>query len=53
VRRVGKDLGKGLVRAIRKPSAIEQLRGKRSYRGWTWEIVDVDVSELGEVPLAF
>ena len=22
-----------------KPSAIEQLRGKRSYRGWTWAIV--------------
>ncbi|HEX3848434.1 MAG TPA: type II toxin-antitoxin system HicB family antitoxin, partial [Steroidobacteraceae bacterium] len=31
-----------------KPSAIEQLRGKRSYRGWTWAIVDVDLSELGD-----
>src|ERR1700677_3816663 len=31
-----------------KPSTIEQLRGKRSYRGWTWAIVDVDVSELGD-----
>jgi hypothetical protein len=28
-----------------RPSTIEQLRGKRSYRGWTWAIVDV--SELG------
>ena len=31
-----------------KPSAIERLRSKRSYRGWTWAIVDVDVSELGD-----
>src|SRR6202050_741223 len=31
-----------------KASAIEQLRSKRSFRGWTWAIVDVDVSELGE-----
>ena len=28
-----------------KTSTIEQLRSKRSYRGWTWAIVDV--SELG------
>ncbi len=28
-----------------KPSTIEQLRSKRSSRGWTWAIVDV--SELG------
>jgi predicted RNase H-like HicB family nuclease len=28
-----------------KPTAIEQLRSKRS---WTWAIVDVDVSELGD-----
>jgi predicted RNase H-like HicB family nuclease len=27
-----------------KPSTIEHLRNKRSYRGWTWAIVDV--SEL-------
>jgi predicted RNase H-like HicB family nuclease len=27
-----------------KPSTIDQLRRKRSYRGWTWAIVDV--SEL-------
>jgi hypothetical protein len=31
-----------------KPSTIEQLRSKRSFRGWTWAIVDVDVSELGD-----
>jgi predicted RNase H-like HicB family nuclease len=32
---------------VPKPSTIEPLRSKRSYRGWTWAIVDVDVSELG------
>ena len=31
-----------------KPSAIEQLRGKRGYRGWSWATVDIDVSELGD-----
>ena len=30
------------------PSTIEQLRNKRSYRAWTWAIVDIDVSELGD-----
>ncbi|MHB8721136.1 MAG: type II toxin-antitoxin system HicB family antitoxin [Steroidobacteraceae bacterium] len=34
--------------SVPKPSSIEQLRNKRSYRGWTWAIVDVDVSELGD-----
>ena len=29
-----------------RPSTIEQLRGKRSYRGRTWAIVDV--SEVGD-----
>ncbi|MDP9087124.1 MAG: type II toxin-antitoxin system HicB family antitoxin [Pseudomonadota bacterium] len=29
-----------------KPSTIEQLRGKRSYRGRIWAIVDI--SELGD-----
>jgi predicted RNase H-like HicB family nuclease len=28
------------------PSTIRQLRCKRSYRGWTWAIVDV--SKLGD-----
>jgi hypothetical protein len=35
-------------RTFPKPSAIEQLRGKRACRGWTWAVVDVDVSELGD-----
>ncbi len=30
------------------PSAIEQLQKKRNYRGWTWAVVDVDASELGD-----
>jgi predicted RNase H-like HicB family nuclease len=29
-----------------RPFTVEQLRGKRSYRGWTWAIVNV--SELGD-----
>ena len=31
-----------------KPSTIELLGSKRSYRGWTWAIVDIDVNELGD-----
>jgi predicted RNase H-like HicB family nuclease len=27
--------------SVPKPSTIEQQRSKRSYRGWTWVIVDV------------
>ena len=30
------------------PTPIEQLRKKRSYRGWTWAVVDIDASELGD-----
>jgi len=30
------------------PTPIEQLQKKRSYRGWTWAVVDVDASELGD-----
>jgi len=30
------------------PSPISQLQKKRSYRGWTWAVVDVDVSDLGD-----
>jgi hypothetical protein len=33
------------VLSFPKTSTIEQLRSKRSYRGWTWAMVDV--SELG------
>lgn len=33
----------------RQPSPVhEQVRGKRAFRGWTWAVVDVDVSELGD-----
>ena len=28
--------------SVPKPSTIEHLRSKRSYRGWTWAIVDVE-----------
>ena len=27
---------------------IELLQRKRSYRGWTWTIVEADASELGD-----
>ena len=30
------------------PTSIDQLQKKRSYRGWTWAVVDVDASELGD-----
>jgi hypothetical protein len=30
------------------PTPIEQLQKKRNYRGWTWAIVEVDASELGD-----
>jgi predicted RNase H-like HicB family nuclease len=30
------------------PTPIELLRKKRNYRGWTWAVVDVDASELGD-----
>lgn len=30
------------------PTPLEQLQKKRTYRGWTWAIVDVDASELGD-----
>ena len=33
---------------VPEPSTIEQLHNKRTFRGWTWAIVDVDVSELGD-----
>ena len=35
-------------KAFPAPSLIEQLQKKRSYRGWTWAVVEVDVSELGD-----
>jgi predicted RNase H-like HicB family nuclease len=35
-------------KAFPAPSLIEGLQKKRSYRGWTWAVVDVDASELGD-----
>jgi predicted RNase H-like HicB family nuclease len=32
--------------AIPQPSTLEALRGKKEYRGWTWAVVDVDMSKL-------
>jgi predicted RNase H-like HicB family nuclease len=34
--------------AIPSPSAPEALQRKRAFKGWTWAIVDVDLSELGD-----
>jgi predicted RNase H-like HicB family nuclease len=34
--------------ALPKPSPIAVLRRKRDYKGWTWAVIDVDLSELGE-----
>jgi predicted RNase H-like HicB family nuclease len=34
--------------AIPKPSALASLQRKRAFRGWTWAVVDVDLSELGD-----
>ena len=34
--------------ALPKPSTIERLRRKREFRGWTWAVVDVDLSQLGD-----
>ena len=30
------------------PSRIEDLQGKRGYRGWVWALVDVDLSKLSK-----
>ena len=35
-------------KAFPAPTLIELLQKKRSYRGWTWAVVDVDASELGD-----
>lgn len=35
-------------KAIPKPSAIEKLRRKREFKNWTWAVVDVDMSQLGD-----
>jgi len=30
------------------PTSIDQLQKQRSHRGWTWAVVDVDASGLGD-----
>lgn len=35
-------------KAIPKPSAIEKLRRKRDLKNWTWAVVDIDMSQLGD-----
>jgi len=34
--------------ALPKPSALAKLQRKREFRRWTWAVVDIDLSELGE-----
>jgi predicted RNase H-like HicB family nuclease len=34
--------------ALPKPSDLAALHRKREFRGWTWALVDVDLSELGD-----
>jgi predicted RNase H-like HicB family nuclease len=33
---------------IPKPSALASLQRKRAFKRWTWAVVDVDLSELGD-----
>lgn len=35
-------------KSLPKPSTLATLQRKREFRGWTWAVVDVDLSELGE-----
>jgi predicted RNase H-like HicB family nuclease len=35
-------------RLIPKPSALASLQRKRAFKAWTWAVVDVDLSELGD-----
>jgi predicted RNase H-like HicB family nuclease len=35
-------------KAFPAPTLIEKLQKKRGFRGWTWAVVEVDVSELGD-----
>jgi len=34
-------------KAVPNPSALASLQRKRDFKGWTWALVDVDLSELG------
>ena len=33
---------------IPQPTGLAALRRRREYRGWTWALVDIDLSELGD-----
>jgi predicted RNase H-like HicB family nuclease len=33
---------------VPKASEIDRLRRKREFRNWTWAIVDIDMSQLGD-----
>jgi predicted RNase H-like HicB family nuclease len=33
---------------VPQPTDLAALRRRREYRGWTWALVDVDLSELGD-----
>ncbi len=33
---------------VPEPGDIERLRRKREFRNWTWAVVDVDLSQLGD-----
>jgi predicted RNase H-like HicB family nuclease len=35
-------------KAFPVPTSIEKLQKKRGFGGWTWAVVEVDVSELGD-----
>jgi predicted RNase H-like HicB family nuclease len=34
--------------SLPNPSPLATLQRKREFRGWTWAVVDIDLSELGE-----
>ena len=34
--------------SVPEPSKLTVLQRKRVFRGWTWAVVDVDLSELGD-----
>ena len=36
------------TRAMPEPSDLATLQRKRTYSGWTWAVIDVDFSELGD-----
>ena len=34
--------------SVPEPSKLTALQRKRAFRGWTWAVVDIDLSELGD-----